>query len=331
MDLLRRIFMPLNPSGKLASRLDEVQTAETATLLDKQEPKDLDYSTSSATTAEIPHITLQGATRPLAPESLLSSTNHHLSFGLATDVGMVRANNQDTSYAFVSSMRGAKKQPDFGLFVVADGMGGHHDGEKASTLTVGTIASQVIQHMYLTILHDESDSERVPITEALIGAIQKANANIIDKVPDGGTTATMVAIVSDLAYIVHVGDTRVYLVANDELEQITRDHSLVQRLIELGQLTQEEALSHPQRNVLYRALGQNPHLEVDAITRRLSSNSRVLICSDGLWNVVPEKAILETVNQSYSAQEACEKLVSMANMLGGTDNITAIVIQMPGA
>jgi protein phosphatase len=100
-------------------------------------------------------------------------------------------------------------------------------------------------------------------------------------------------------------------------------------LIELGQLTLEEARVHPQRNVLYRALGQNSHLEVDAITRRLAPNSRLLICSDGLWNMVSENAIRELVGQCDSPQLACEQLINMANKMGGSDNITAIVVHMP--
>ncbi len=331
MDFLRRIFMPLKPSDKSISSKDKLPDSPNVNSPYSSIQSESEEATNVTATAELPHLSVQGATKPLAPEVVLSSTNNHISYGLTTDVGMVRTNNQDTLYAFASNMRGALNKPDFGLFIVADGMGGHHDGEKASALTVNTIATQLVQQLYLSILDDDSEEEHIPITESLVTALQRANANIIDKVPDGGTTATVVAIVNDLAYIVHVGDTRVYLVSNNEIEQLTRDHSLVQRLIELGQLTPEEAISHPQRNVLYRALGQNPHLEVDAITRRLTSSSRILICSDGLWNTVPEKTILDSMVQGNNPQSTCEKLVSVANIMGGSDNITAIVIYMPGA
>lgn len=331
MDFLRRIFMPLKLSDKSSSSTDNLPVSPNLNSPYNSMQPESEGVVNVTATAELPHLSVQGATKPLAPEAVLSSTNNHVSYGLTTDVGMVRTNNQDTLYAFASNMRGALNKPDFGLFIVADGMGGHHDGEKASALTVNTIATQLVQQLYLSILDDESEEEHIPITESLVTALQRANASIIDKVPDGGTTATVVAIVNDLAYIVHVGDTRVYLVSNNEIEQLTRDHSLVQRLIELGQLTPEEAISHPQRNVLYRALGQNPHLEVDAITRRLTSSSRILICSDGLWNSVPEKTILESMVQGHSPQSTCEKLVSLANIMGGSDNITAIVIYMPGA
>jgi protein phosphatase len=336
MDLLRRIFAPANPShtseagSESASAVDV--TESTAPIGDLIAAGQVYTTVTPVSTAELPIIAgaAQGTTRPLAPDMLMSSMNHHLRYGSATDVGMVRTNNQDSMFTFVASGRGAEKQPEFGLFMVADGMGGHHDGEKASALTVKVTASQIVQKMYLPILDDDTSSESVPIVETLINAIQKANSTIIEKVPDGGTTATTLIIVGDLAYIGHVGDTRVYLVSGNEIEQITRDHSLVQRLIELGQLTPEEALTHPQRNVLYRALGQNDHLEVDAITRRLSATSRLLICSDGLWNTVSQANILDIIMQTDDPQSASERLVSAANLLGGSDNITAIVVHMPG-
>jgi serine/threonine protein phosphatase PrpC len=270
-----------------------------------------------------------GATRPLPPETAIASSNEHVTFGQTTDVGMVRNNNQDSSFTFVSVSRNANQRPDFGLFIVADGMGGHHDGEKASAITTHVVAEYITTHIYLPILSGENDADRVPITEAMISAVQKANAEVITRVPDGGTTLTAVAVIGDLAYVVHVGDSRVYLVTKDGIEQMTRDHSLVQRLIELDQLTREEASSHPQKNVLYRALGQNESLEVDALTRRLPPNSRLMLCSDGLWNMVSETEIQEITMSHTNPQEACDKLVALANMYGGSDNITAFMLRVP--
>jgi protein phosphatase len=274
-------------------------------------------------------VIADGATRPLPPETVISSSNEHLTFGQATDVGMVRTNNQDSMLSFLSTSRTSDQRPDFGLFIVADGMGGHHDGEKASALTAHMVAAYVTSHIYLPMLNGDNDSERTPITEAMIAAVQKANGDIINKVPDGGTTLTAVAIVGDLAYVAHVGDTRIYLITKDGIEQITRDHSLVQRLIELGQLTPDEAAVHPQKNVLYRALGQSETLEVDALTRRLPPNSKLMICSDGLWNMISENEIIEITMKHSNPQEACDKLVALANTHGGTDNITAVLIQIP--
>jgi protein phosphatase len=179
------------------------------------------------------------------------------------------------------------------------------------------------------MLGSDDDTERVPVTESMIAAVQKANADIIAQVPDGGTTLTAVAVIGDLAYVAHVGDSRIYLVTKDSIEQITRDHSLVQRYVELKLLTPEEASVHAQKNVLYRALGQSESLEVDALTRRLPPNSKLMLCSDGLWNLVTEEEIADIISNHSNPQEACDKLVALANAHGGTDNITVILLRIP--
>jgi serine/threonine protein phosphatase PrpC len=213
--------------------------------------------------------------------------------------------------------------------MVADGMGGHLDGEKASAVAIQTLVTEVMRNIYLPMVTAADGGDRPPMTESLIAAVQRANAEVIAHVPDGGSTLTAAIVIGDLAYIAHVGDSRAYLITKDGVEQITRDHSLVMRLIELGQLTPEEAADHPQKNVLYRALGQSDNLEVDTLTRRLPSGSRVLLCSDGLWGMVTESEIHDIVKSSHDPQEACDKLVALANSHGGTDNITAILVKMP--
>jgi len=320
MDLFRRLF------SQSDVRPDTGVTQPTA---EKTEPTQADESSESTLIEPDFSALPEGATRPLPPEAVISSSNEHLTFGQSTDVGMVRSNNQDSALSYFFTSRSADERPDFGLFIVADGMGGHHDGEKASALATRTVAAHITSNVYLPLLNGDNDLDRPPITEAMINAVQKANGDIISVVPEGGTTLTAVAVVSDLAYVVHVGDSRVYLITRDGLEQITRDHSLVQRLMELDQLTREEAADHPQKNVLYRALGQSETLEVDALTRRLPPNSRLLLCSDGLWNLVEEKDILEIVMGHNNPQEACDKLVALANKHGGSDNITAILLQIP--
>jgi protein phosphatase len=114
------------------------------------------------------------------------------------------------------------------------------------------------------------------------------------------------------------------------MEQITRDHSIVQRLIELDQLNPEDVADHPQKNVLYRALGQNEGLEVDTLTRRLPPSAKLLLCSDGLWNMVEERELREVATSNCTPQEACDRLIALANKHGGQDNITVIVLQLPG-
>lgn len=333
MDLFRRLFTqsPSKPQEKppLSEPIRNKETPPAESSVVIQRTEDVSPVSPPATESVAPTVA-DGATRPLPPETVISSSNEHLVFGQSTDVGMVRSNNQDTVFSLFSTSRSADQRPDFGLFVVADGMGGHHDGEKASAMAAHVVATNIAATVYLPILRGENDADRMPITEAMIAAVQKANAEIIVRVPEGGTTLTAVAVIGDLGYVVHVGDSRVYLITKDGLEQITRDHSLVQRLVELDQLTPEEAVNHHQKNVLYRALGQSENIEVDALTRRLPPKSRVMLCSDGLWNLVNDQEIIEIIMGHDNPQEACDKLVALANTHGGTDNITAIVLQIPG-
>jgi serine/threonine protein phosphatase PrpC len=244
---------------------------------------------------------------------------------------MVRGNNQDAILSVVSSGSSADDLPDFGLFIVADGMGGHQEGERASAITTRMIAKHVIHEIFTTVLEKRmNDPDRPSIAEILRTAIQQANESVTDEIPEGGTTATATVILGDLAYIAHVGDSRAYLITSEGMEQVTRDHSLVQRLIELDQLTPEEAAEHPQRNVLYRAIGQSENLDVDAITRRLPPQSRLLLCSDGLWNMVAEDTILSVISRYDNPQDVCDELVRLANDRGGPDNVSVIFVQVPG-
>jgi protein phosphatase len=281
---------------------------------------------TNAATAPLPQRNIgEGVTRELPPEVMYSGMGEHFSFGQCTNVGKVRPNNQDAALSFFASSRSVDDRPDFGLFIVADGMGGHHHGEKASAITTRVMNSVITTNIYLPLMLGNQDAP--PIAEALINAVQKANLEVIRTVPEGGTTVTAVAVIGDLAHIVHVGDSRAYLVSKEGLEQVTRDHSLVQRLIELDQLTPDEAAVHPQKNVLYRALGQNEIVEVDTITRRIPADARLLLCSDGLWAYVDERDIFEIAINNPDPQLACEKLVSLANARGGLDNITVILLK----
>lgn len=334
MDIFRRIF---GKTGEESAEKAASKTIETTVI--RSEKMDVEDGIEANTnplpplaTAPLPstppQIVKDGATRPLSAETVISRQNEHLSFGQSTDVGLVRTNNQDASLALFFTSRSAEENADFGLFVVADGMGGHRDGEKASAIATRVVASNVTSNIYLPILSGVNSSDRPPISEALMTAVQKANQEVIRHVEEGGTTVTATAIIGDLAYIAHVGDSRAYLLTKDGLEQITRDHSLVQRLIELDQIDKTEAAEHPQRNVLYRALGQNETLEVDTLTRRLPPNSRLLLCTDGLWNCVEERDIYEIAMNAPDPQQACDKLVAMANAKGGSDNVTVILLRI---
>jgi serine/threonine protein phosphatase PrpC len=254
-----------------------------------------------------------------------------LKAGWATDVGIVRSHNEDAALVITASHDGDGALPAFGLFVLADGMGGHQSGEVASSLAARAVAHHITRDFYLpALVSQEPDTSQADLRDVLVDAVRAANDSVADRVPGGGTTLTCALVLDSRAYIAHVGDSRAYIVtAEGRLDQITHDHSLVDRLVELGQLTPDEAAVHPQKNVLYRAVGQGGELEVDTYMRTIGDGEQLLLCSDGLWGVVAEAKMAEIVTTSSSPQTACERLVVAANAGGGRDNITAILVEPP--
>ena len=254
-----------------------------------------------------------------------------LTVGWATDVGEVRSHNEDTAFIVTSVLDGDETLPSFGLFALADGMGGHQAGEVASSLAARAVAHYITREFYLPILvREERDTGQPSLKEVLVDAVRAANDTVADRVPGGGTTLTCALVLGSQVYIAHVGDSRAYIVTKaNGLDQITNDHSLVGRLVELGQLTRDGAATHLQKNVLYRAIGQRGKLEVEIHARTISGGERLLLCSDGLWGMVSDTEIASIVTNAPSLQAACESLVAAANQAGGQDNITAVLIEPP--
>ncbi|MCB9457379.1 MAG: serine/threonine-protein phosphatase [Anaerolineaceae bacterium] len=239
------------------------------------------------------------------------------SYGQLTDTGLLRPINQDSILVRHYPNESDAERPGCDLFVVADGMGGHEQGERASAM-----ATDIISREFAESIKDSS----VPIIEALVNALEKANQAILEALPRSGTVVTAAVLVGRKVHMVHVGDTRAYLVTNEGAEQLTHDHSLVQRLIDLGQ---QEQASHYPPNILYRALGQFEELEVDSFTRQLPAGARLLLCSDGLWGVIkPEELQRIAVNPNISPEAACAQLINLANERGGPDNIAAILVDI---
>ena len=207
------------------------------------------------------------------------------------------------------------------IYAVADGMGGHNAGEIASCLAIKTIEE---------ILRGKSHTKD-PIKEMRF-AIQEANTRInsqsqIKADQRGmGTTLTLLWLVNDRAYIANVGDSRAYLIHNKKIELITSDHTLVQELVKNGDITKSEAMIHPKRNILTRAVGTQISVEVDFIDISLQKKDVILLCTDGLSNKVSEKRIEEIIINSKSIEEGCYNLINEAIALGGEDNITSVLI-----
>ena len=263
------------------------------------------------------------------PKPVLQRQPSALVYGIASHVGMVRENNEDASFGMQWHSITVDERPDFGFFIVADGMGGHLDGERAAGIAVQTLASDMLQRVYTPLLRDFHASESPAILDALIAAAESANRAVVEHVPGGGTTLTAAAVVGNLAYLAHVGDSRAYLIQGGLIEQLTTDHTLVQRLVQMKELTPEEAQHYPQKNVLYRAIGQNEDLKIERMIRALPPGARLVICTDGLWDAVDDEEIRHAVSLAQSPQAACDELVRLANARGGGDNITVIVVNLP--
>jgi serine/threonine protein phosphatase PrpC len=250
--------------------------------------------------------------------------------GVAQSVGIQRDHNEDALLTLTTNLVAGEKYIHFGFYIVADGMGGHENGEIASSVAVDRLTSHVIHHLYLPLFSPFSNKMELSIQEILQTGVQLAHQTIKKEALGSGTTLTTALILGDQMTIAHVGDSRAYMINPDgNLQLLTHDHTLVKRLEEIGQISPEQALTHPQRNVLYRALGQGEPFEPDTVTYQLKRGSQILLCSDGLWGVISDKEIEEVIRTSPNPQQACQTLINMANSAGGPDNISVIIVQMP--
>ncbi len=271
---------------------------------------------------------LDKATTPVKTETVgYSSPQINVGYGLS--VGKQRTHNEDAFFTLTTMFSFNENQLPFGLYVVADGMGGHKNGEIASELAIRTVVGYILTEIYKPMMSLNPKPSEMSFKEVFHSGIEKANTEILKSSYGGGTTVTAVLIVGEQMTIAHVGDSRVYSVDKDgNLEALTRDHSLVKRLQELGQITPEEAAVHPQRNVLYRALGQGEPFEPEIISTSRPDLGSLLICSDGLWNIVPQEVISGIIKSGESPQQICDKLIDAANDAGGPDNISAILVEI---
>ena len=254
---------------------------------------------------------------------------HALQVGYASHIGKVRQRNEDSLLVITSDAQGDASLPSFGLFVVADGMGGHSEGQKASQLTVRTVARDVMTQIFPPFLQLDNSEPPRPVLDILSKSVLDANWIINGINKESGTTCTVILVLGNRLFAAHVGDSRAYLIrdADHPAEQLSTDHSFVQRLQDAGQITAEEAAVHPQRNILYRAVGQGDKLDIDTFSRQLPGPSWIVICSDGLWGPVPNDTLQNTITSAGSPQQACEELVDAALAAGGPDNITVIIVQ----
>ena len=216
------------------------------------------------------------------------------------------------------------------LLIVADGMGGEAEGERASTIAVDQITTYVLNSLaWCFRLEGEAEHDFEEHLKEALSSCQTSIQAMADKYPEMksmGTTMTMVYIVWPRAFVVHVGDSRCYLLRGGQLEQITRDHTMGAVMAEVGQMTPEEARRSPMRHALWNVLGgRSEDLSVDLYKLTLEADDKLLLCTDGLYDMISDEELTRVLSTDDDAEAACRKLIELANEAGGADNITAIV------
>ncbi len=235
-----------------------------------------------------------------------------------SDIGKVREINQD--YYYIS-----ESIDEVQLYMLADGMGGYNGGEIASKLAVQTAKS------YIENNFREINKDRESIVQLVGSAMEYANMVVYEKAKESkelegmGTTLEICLIYNNKAFIGHVGDSRIYRIRKEFMRKLTQDHSYVQKLVKDGTITQEEAIHHPQKNMLIKALGCNAFVEPDVIVRGFLKEDIFVMCSDGLTNLVEQEEICKIAKEDI--EQAPKELVEIANQNGGYDNITVVIIK----
>jgi serine/threonine protein phosphatase PrpC len=256
------------------------------------------------------------------------------SHGQATHPGQKHPRNEDAVVTFTFDKEQEGRSVPVSFYLVADGMGGHQAGDLASRTVNQIVTNWIIQTKVLPDLRKTTRelSAEDMTGEMLAQAIQQANEALVshgqEMSSDLGSTVTAVLLIGDMAIVANVGDSRTYLLRDGRLEQITQDHSLVTRLVDAGVIGPGDVRSHPQRNQIYRCLGHTPDVEVDTFTRQLRVGDVLVLCSDGLWEMVLDDEIQRIIETTRSPQKACDALVEAANRAGGEDNIAVVVVEV---
>jgi serine/threonine protein phosphatase PrpC len=265
-----------------------------------------------------------------SPALLPTDLPIQFSAGVGLDPGKKRRGKPNEDFVFAAQGTIAATQVPFGLFVVADGVGGLGNGQEASRLAIETLVGSVLPQI------SERQRDATSWGELLRHGVERANVAVYQRNQQltgslMGTTVTAALMVGPDVFVANVGDSRTYLYRPEQgLAQLTRDHSTVARLVERGAITYREVYTHPRRNEIYRSLGTKPSVEVDVTCETLQDGDVLLLCSDGLWEMVPdEQQFADILSSSWtSASSMAERLVRLALAVGGLDNIGLVVVQV---
>jgi len=245
-----------------------------------------------------------------------------LETGYSWDTGLLREINEDSVLCTTFDLRTHLGLVSAGLFAVADGMGGHSAGEVASDIATRALHTKCISGLL-------AQSPPPPL-DVLASAFDEANSQVLaaasaSDLQGMGTTLTAALVIGGDLYVAHVGDSRCYIINSRETIQVTKDHSVVQQLVDAGAITSEQARKHPRRNEITRVLGYSRDITPDLHHIKLYAGDNILLCSDGLHGVLPSDSISETVTGSHDLNQACIDLTTQANLAGGPDNISVII------
>lgn len=273
---------------------------------------------------------------PAAQKQLMDSGDDShsliLTAGFLSDVGMVRDVDEDSILILqFNALCETKLRPAIHFFAVADGIGGSDAGEIASRIAVQKLAESLMQQVYLPGIQSKA-LDAVALTELLVEVVKTANTAILEYRQqtglDMGSTLTAALVFGKTAVVANLGDSRTYQMRNGTLTQITRDHSLVAGLLQAGVITADEVYTHPQRSVIYRSLGDKAEPQIDTFSAELAPGDRLVLCCDGVWEMVRHPDMESILLQYPNPQDACRALVTAANAAGGEDNISIIVVNV---
>ena len=268
-------------------------------------------------------------------EAILLERTHPVALGQLvgahSDTGKVRDHNEDSYLTLQLGLNNDDQAQAWGLYIVSDGMGGHAAGEVASGLAVRAAADLILSEYLTRAVQPDAIFSEAETKELVRRAITRANERIAEESRrqgnDMGATFTMALVAGDRVIVGNVGDSRTYLYRDAKLRRISKDHSLVQRLVDLGQITDEEIYTHPQRNAVLRSLGDRAGLEIDVFSERVRPGDALLLCSDGQWEMTRDPAMTELLVAEPDPLAACIALVDAANAAGGEDNITVVLVR----
>ena len=252
-----------------------------------------------------------------------------------THPGRVRDRNEDSVIlislsGLLAGTAAPSRGPELGFFAVADGMGGHEGGEIASRRVTQQLAAAVLDRVFKRVVLTGRGADEAWMARVLRDCVLAANAELLAAQradhSDMGTTLTAALVIDGRATVANVGDSRTYLWRDDALAQITRDHSLVASLVAAGALEPEDVYTHEQKAMIYRSVGEADDLTVDTFSLNLRPDDRLLLCSDGLWEMVRDDGLAAALRAAADPQAVCDRLLDEANHAGGEDNISVLIV-----